>query len=156
MPSELPPEVYYSADLMPIKGELDLPPSMDFLPGPFRPKPYAAQQPEPPPPDSAPVIATIEQSIENMDANVQESYATALEYVRSKYNGMWATTAQVERRLLLDATLRDQVYFARYVSIIANIDRGLLFRSRLSAIAGDKLGKEWQSLEKYFALWAKR
>lgn len=153
MVSELPDSLYYAAELMPVKAELDLPPDMPFLPPVFAPQ---QQQPQSAPAAVNTIIAAIEQSIDTMDANVQENYATAIEFLRSKYPNMWATTAQVERRLLLEGTLRDQIYFARYVSIIANIDRGLLFRSRLSAIVGDKLGKEWQSLEKYFTLWAKR
>lgn len=156
MPLELPNSVYYAAELMPIKGELDLPPAMDFLPRAFQPNPAVQQPAQPMAAASQAVIAAIEQSIDTMDAGVQECYDTAIEFVRSKYPNMWATTAQVERRLLLEGSLRDQIYFSRYVSIIANIDRGLLYRSRLTAIMGDKLGKEWQSLEKYFTLWAKR
>jgi hypothetical protein len=99
------------------------------------------------------VALAIERQIDDMDVSVQQAYRESVEYLRAK-RGEHATTAEVERKLLMNGSLKDQVFFARYTSIIANIERGLLLRSRLSGVMGNALGREWKTLEAYFSTWA--
>lgn len=98
-------------------------------------------------------VGLVEQALAQMDVNVLQMYRQGIENLRS-FSTSSSSSEDLERNLLTQSTLRDQVFFAEYCSILNAQFRGHTHRSRLSGVVRNRLSKEWVDLQAYFQRWA--
>lgn len=95
-------------------------------------------------------------TVRDMDINVQQTYQRSLETLHEMSGLGGMDVLQIERRLVAEGSLRVQVFFAAYCSILGAQWRQHNHRSRLSGVVRHKLSKEWDSLSVFFSSWAQQ
>lgn len=99
-----------------------------------------------------PTAGLVEQSFAQMDVQVQQMYRQGIENLRSFSSSF--SSEDVEIKLLTQSSIRDQVFFAEYCSILNAQYRVHTHRSRLSGVVRNRLSKDWTDLQVYFRRWA--